>query len=178
LIRAGVGASIHTPWLIRALFLVIRPMAISEDLTVEGKMRALREGPYGRCIFRCGNDVVDHQVVTFRFPSGATATLTVHGFSEFEGRELRLTDHRRLHTELLFRHGVSPSGHGGGDWGMFDTFTAVLRGKRTYEEANISSIADAMESHFMAFAAERARLSGRAAPLELFRRKSLDADLG
>lgn len=210
LIRAGVGAAIHTPWLIRALSLAIRPMemlvnwkgfpsmAISEDLSVEGKKRALREGPYGRCIYRCGNDVVDHQVALFRFPSGTTATLTVHGFSEFEGRELRLfgtkgvlrgvfriqeqelrlTDHRLLHTELLFRHGVSPGGHGGGDWGMFDTFTAVLRGKRSYEEANINSIADAMESHFMAFAAERARLSGGVTQLEAFRRKSFDARLG
>jgi predicted dehydrogenase len=122
--------------------------SLGVDLSREGKLRALREGPYGRCVYRCGNDVPDHQEVLLSFPSGATAALGVHGLSEFEGRELRLfgtrgvlrgvfrlheeeltlTDHRRLATECLHR-GASAAGHGGGDEGLLDAFTSALGGR-------------------------------------------------
>ena len=64
--------------------------AISAGLSYEARLHALKTGPYGRCVYRCDNDVVDHQVVTMNFPSGATATLTMQGFSHVEGRTTRI----------------------------------------------------------------------------------------
>jgi predicted dehydrogenase len=137
-------------------------------------------------VYRCGNDVPDHQVVLLDFPSGATAALTVHGLAEFEGRELRvfgtagvlrgvfrlqgeeltLTDFRRLKTELLYRRGAS-TGHGGGDEGLLDAFTAALSGRAPPGE--LSGTAEALESHLLAFAAEASRRRAAAVLLGEFR---------
>jgi predicted dehydrogenase len=162
--------------------------ALGVDLSRAGKMRALREGPFGRCVYRCGNDVPDHQQVLLSFPSGATAALTVHGLSEFEGRELRvfgtkgvlrgvfrlheeelaLTDNRRLKTSRLHRRGVF-AGHGGGDQELLDAFTAALSGRVTAAEVGLSGIAEALESHLLAFAAEAARRRGTAVAMQEYR---------
>ena len=196
-----IGASFRSPGFFRVLGKIIPPLkalsdwqmfpsnTISADHSAEGRMKALKEGPYGRCIYRCGNDVVDHQVVTCQYPSGITGTLTVHGFSDFEGREIRIfgtkgtirgffrlygeeltiTDHRYLNSRVVYRKGVQMDGHGGGDFAMLDAVTAVLLGEKTPEEGGISGLSEALESHFMAFAAEEARKKGEVLSLTPFR---------
>lgn len=63
---------------------------ITDDVSVEGRLTALRRGPYGRCVYRCDNDAVDHQVATLAFAGGVSATLTVTAFTEESTRTLRL----------------------------------------------------------------------------------------
>ncbi len=163
--------------------------AVTTDPSFAGKMKALREGPYGRCIYKCGNDVVDHQVTTFTFPGGSTGTLTVHGISDLEGRELRIfgtkgtirgyfryngeqitvTDFRYSKTEVVYAAGLSLAGHGGGDFGLMQSFVKVMRGELPAEEAGTTDIEGALESHYMAIAAEDARLNHKKLNVEEYR---------
>ncbi|HME53353.1 MAG TPA: Gfo/Idh/MocA family oxidoreductase [Candidatus Lokiarchaeia archaeon] len=151
--------------------------AITNDFSVEGKMKALREGPFGVCVYHAGNDVPDHMVSTFTFLSGATGTITMHGFSEQDGRELRIfgtkgvlrgifrqnrelievTDFRFENTQVVHEAGLTVNVHGGGDIGIMDAFTAVLLGEVPNDKGGITDVQSAMESHYMGFAAEDAR---------------------
>ncbi|HUU77472.1 MAG TPA: Gfo/Idh/MocA family oxidoreductase [candidate division Zixibacteria bacterium] len=164
--------------------------SITTDFTLESKMKALKEGPFGLCIYKTGNDVPDHQISTFNFPSGATATLTMHGLSEHEGRELRIfgtngvirgvfrnneelitfTDFRFGKIQILHKEGFQTKGHGGGDKGIMDAFTAVFLSEVSKELNNLSDVSIAMESHFMGFAAEESRLTNKIQRLEEYRK--------
>lgn len=53
-----------------------------ENPTIEDKIHLLKgDSPYGRCIYKCDNDVVDHQSVMVQFASGATGTHNMVGGS-------------------------------------------------------------------------------------------------
>ncbi len=155
---------------------------ISDDLSREARMEALRTGPYGRCVYHCDNDVVDHQVVNVEFGGGVTASFSVHGHSYLEGRQIRVDgtagslegwfgqagqelffyDHRRGGRRRLWRSYNPFKGHGGGDDGLMEQFTrqieAALHGKPLTDDSG--SAAASLRSHLLCFAAERSRLSG------------------
>lgn len=63
---------------------------ISTDLSREGRLKALREGPYGRCVYACDNDVVDHQVVSMMFDKGITVNFTMQAFTDQIDRRIRV----------------------------------------------------------------------------------------
>jgi predicted dehydrogenase len=152
-------------------------------------MDALREGPYGRCVYHCDNDVVDHQVVSMEFPSGITASLTMNGHSHEEGRTLRIDgsqasllakfsfhhsfieihDHRSMKVDVInFPSNVEQVGHGGGDYGIMRDFIENLQ----HNKNTGISARESLESHFMAFAAEHSRLTQTIVDLPKFRRQS------
>lgn len=161
---------------------------ITSDLSTEGKMKALREGPFGKCVFKSGNDVMDHQITTYTFPGGVTGTLTLHGVSDLEGRELRIfgtkgtirgyfryngeeitvTDFRYSRARRVYKAGLSMGGHGGGDFGLMDSFVRVMKGQLNPERAG-ADVENALEAHYMAFAAEDARMQNRNISLNDYR---------
>ncbi|HVD30608.1 MAG TPA: Gfo/Idh/MocA family oxidoreductase [Methylomirabilota bacterium] len=157
--------------------------AVTLDRTPEGVMRALETGPYGRCVYRAGNDVVDHQVVLMRFEGGLSVSLTMQGSSHIEGRtvridgmratllanearaEMEIHDHRTGQVERITRpRGVG--GHGGGDDGLMRAFVGAIQGDRA---GVLTSAREAVASHLMAFAAERARVNDEVVDMEAFR---------
>jgi predicted dehydrogenase len=142
--------------------------------------RALREGPYGRCVWACDNDVVDHQVVALQFEGGATATLTMTAFTRMRERETRIfgtrgeltgdgaaVDVYDFHTRRTTRHAVPEedvtSGHAGGDDGVMAAFVAAAAAGDPALVA--TSPAETLASHRIAFAAETARREGRVVAL-------------
>ncbi len=62
---------------------------ISEEDSLEARREAIENGPYGRCVFQCDNNVVDNQVVGLSFANGASGTFTMMGHSAAEGRTMR-----------------------------------------------------------------------------------------
>ena len=143
---------------------------ITTDLSEAGRRRALEEGPYGRCVYRCDNDVVDRQVVNLEFEGGAVATFTMTAFSADFSRQLKIigtagqitadmgTGQIVLHRfgqekKTIPLDGASRSGHGGGDFGLLGDFLHILRhGGESRTSAKIS-----LQSHLICFAAERSR---------------------
>jgi predicted dehydrogenase len=148
---------------------------ISVDLSMEGRLRALSEGPYGRCVYRCDNDVVDHHVVNMEMESDATVTFTMHGHSHnnvrtmrYDGtratlraseatHEIAIYDHLTGNEEVI-RPGQVIGGHGGGDTGVMNAFVTALRDP---SRPVLTTARASLESHLMAFAAEDARVNGR-----------------
>ena len=164
-------------------------LTMTDDLSWEGRRRALETGPYGRCVFRCDNDVVDHQTVLMETASGASVTLVMHGHSNEEHRSLRFdgtkaTLRARFGNNpeiVIYNHGgaeevveipVASSGHGGGDWGTLGSFLRVLRG----EEKALTDVRTSLESHLLAFAAEEARLNHQVIDMASFRARAEKAD--
>ncbi|MBZ2194977.1 Gfo/Idh/MocA family oxidoreductase [Occultella gossypii] len=64
---------------------------LTEDTTPEGRRRALHVSDYGRCVYRSGNDVVDHQQTTMTFAGGLTANLTASAFTGRNTRDIAIT---------------------------------------------------------------------------------------
>jgi predicted dehydrogenase len=166
--------------------------AVTLDRTPEGVMRALETGPYGRCVYRCDNDVVDHQVVLMRFAGGLSVSLTMQGASHLEGRtirvdgtratllanearsEMEIHDHRTGDTERIATpRGVG--GHGGGDDALMRAFVGAIRGDRL---SVLTSARESVASHLMAFAAEEARLTGQSVTMASFAEKAAASNGG
>ena len=53
-------------------------LGVSKNASDEEIEKIISETNYGKCIFKCGNDVVDHQVVQMEFADGCTANLTMN----------------------------------------------------------------------------------------------------
>jgi len=154
---------------------------ITEDMTLEGRMKALKEGPYGRCVYHCDNDVVDHQVVSMQFEDDITANFTMSGFTPQAGMGNRQTRIMGTHGYLEgnmkgftlttfngnkteeFRSdqlgGDAGSGHGGGDLGLISNFVEAVRTKNP--RLLTSTVDVSVESHIMAFKGEESRKTGK-----------------
>ena len=153
--------------------------------TEENVMEALKTGPYGRCVYHCDNNVVDHQVVNLKMTDGTTMSFTMCGFSagisryakfhgtkgelivnmdtnDFEANEIVL---RKFgpHLEETYIDIASLSddfsGHGGGDIKMVEEFLDVLSGEKE-ESPYVTSLEVSTESHYCALAAEESRVHG------------------
>jgi predicted dehydrogenase len=167
--------------------------AISNDLSYEGRVKALETGPYGRCVYHADNDVVDNQIVSMEFENGATVALIMHGHSHEEGRTMRYDGtrgtlrgkftfggyHMEVHdhkTGLKEEIDIpfAESGHGGGDAGIMRNFVRALRG----EEKAMTTARESLESHLMAFAAEESRHEGTVVDMVDFRHRAEHAGAG
>jgi len=141
----------------------------------------LRSSPWGRCVYRCDNDVVDRQVLALEFEGGVTGTFTMTAFAN--GRHLEICgtkgvlkggesyrQHFGAHLILLPHEGepvrytvqAEDGGyelHGGGDAGLVRALYDEMT--RPPGAPLAAALDSTVHSHAMAFAAEEARLTGQ-----------------
>ncbi len=154
---------------------------VSLDTSPAGLAEALHTGQYGRCVYRCDNDVMDHQSVTLGFANGVTATLNASAFTRENTRTIHLmgshgeiignftagsitvTDYRIDDVRTISLGVAANSGHGGGDDQLMADFLGrtLERLRRGAAADALTSLEQSLESHVMAFAAERSRLTGQ-----------------
>ncbi|MEI9806697.1 MAG: Gfo/Idh/MocA family oxidoreductase [Bacteroidota bacterium] len=131
-------------------------------------MQGLKTTNYGRCVYRMDNDQPDHLVVNILFEGGATAAFSMQAFVSYEGRRTRImgslgdiNGDMESFTLTSFRTGkkltwsMKTDAHGGGDHPMVKDW---LQAVGQQNSALLSSSIDvSVESHIMAFAAEKSR---------------------
>lgn len=128
---------------------------------------------YDKCVYRCDNDVVDHQTVNMVMEDGIIANLTMQAFSgeiyrrtqvcgtlgEINGIleenkvELSVFGKEKKTYTIGVKDAISP--HAGGDRLLLIDFVKYV-GKET--ESFKADIDKSVESHRLAFAAESSRL--------------------
>ena len=151
----------------------------TRPITEESIRKAYTNNGYGRCVFACDNDVVDHQTVLMQFANGVKANLTMTGFTALPGRKvtfhgtlgeiemdeendyIRISKYghgtRFLSIKEILRVAINDTfGHGGGDLMMVGDLYDALSGKGKAG----TSLDKSIESHLMALAAEKSRKSG------------------
>lgn len=150
--------------------------------TDEAIVEALKTNQWGRCVYRCDNDVVDHQSATMLFDNGVTVSFTMSAFSASNTRTMTLMGtHGEIIADLdaednimvrefatgnveTIRLGKAASDHGGGDANLINSVIAAIRG----HGADRSSAQESVQSHMMCFAAEQSRLEKRTIHMDDF----------
>ncbi len=154
-----------------------------ENPTLDDKIASLKgDNPYGRCVWKCDNDVVDHQSLVIEFADGATATHNMIGGTARPTRSIHLVGtHGEIQgvledSSFVVRH-IDPrpgheyteetvdlrvggdmhgafGGHAGGDLRLVADFVKVVRGEPP--SISTTTLADSINGHLIGFAADLA----------------------
>ena len=162
---------------------------VTPDKTLEGRIKALETGRYGKCAWRSDNNVADNQVCVMNYENGVNVSFTASAFSRHISRE----------TKVMGSHGEIV-GHLGEDGAIIDlsefkqfNFAGAVGAQaakervmsirvedmhghgggdmvlmkdfvdlvRDRDPALISAAKNTIMSHVLAFAAEKSRLENR-----------------
>lgn len=144
--------------------------------TKDKVLAAIKNGPYGRCVYKCDNNVVDHQIVNIQYEDNITATHTMCAFSKDCYRDIKIFATRgdlianTLNNTIIYHTFVDNkefvidvskltndlSGHMGGDKLMINEFLKLINKETSQLD---SSIEKSVLSHVIAFAAEKSRIN-------------------
>lgn len=152
---------------------------------------AITHTQYGKCVFKCDNDVVDHQTVNILFENDVTVTFTMNAFNKggrfihimgtkgeihaslTENAPISVYDFETKKTSTSYASGKEgiTNGHGGGDDGIVDAFYEYICG--TYTGKAIPDIMQASDNHLIVFAAEKSRSENTVVDFDEFKKSIL-----
>ncbi|OMJ24956.1 putative oxidoreductase YteT [Smittium culicis] len=155
---------------------------LTNVVDIENIADAITNGPYGRCVYECENDVLDNQVVNFEFEDGKTASLTMIAFTKEEcirktriygskgelysdgDNEISFYEFNSKKTTVIHPNDLEEyksfsliPGHVGGDFGIISCFVDSIINNDP--SINKSESLEALKSHIYTFAAEESRRS-------------------
>ncbi|MGG1516887.1 Gfo/Idh/MocA family oxidoreductase [Paenibacillus oryzisoli] len=156
-------------------------------LSEEEKLESLRtDNPFGRCVWRCDNDIADHQAVMMEFEDGSTAVHNLVGGAAKACRTVHITGTKgEIYGELeegffVVRHPdlreggvyserrvdipVSRDMHGGGDHRLVEDFIRVVRGDASARFS--TSLEHALVGHIVGFRADASMASGTSSQID------------
>ena len=138
-------------------------------------LKYMLETPYGRCVYHCDNDAVDHQAVIMEYEGGVTVSWQASAFTMETIRQIKVMGTKGEIEGCIdddeFEIGDFASGnitevhvhtpktlHSGGDECIMETFTKALRNPQ--ERNPMYDAGLSLQGHVMAFAAEESRSNG------------------
>jgi predicted dehydrogenase len=177
--------SAKSPEDVRGAVNVISPV----DKSLRARKEALKKGPYGRCVYKCDNNVCDNQEVLIRFKNGLTGRFTLISQGSEPTRKIKIYlergeiqgDLSKGSIRLIKYSGLRGSdtidslevskrgGHGGGDEYLLKNFVKTIN--ENNPKFNLTTIQKSLDSHLIAFAAEESRLKGRSVNFQTYKRK-------
>lgn len=141
------------------------------------------DSEYGKCIYKCNNNVVDHQSVLVNFASGATGTHNMVGGSSKSMRHIHIVGtlgeiYGDFEESSFFVSKIHPTktdekiveqvnlrvsgdmvgaygGHGGGDEKLAEDFVKFIRGENP--SLACTSIFDSVAGHLCVYLADKSR---------------------
>ena len=142
------------------------------DESDQAILKMIEESPYGRCVYACGNDSVDHQTVLMEYEGGLTIILEMESYSQ---QRTRITHFYGTRGEIIAdetKIEIKPflgdsttiipaqvGHHGGGDREIMTEFVRLVR--TASPERYTKLLEAALESHRIAFLAEESRFTGK-----------------
>lgn len=150
---------------------------LPDDPTKHGDhiLNQLKKTNYGRCVYKMDNDQPDHFIASMEFENGITANFSMEAFTSYDRRRTRimgsLGDIVGDMNEFTFTDFLTGNkkkwtieddennrykGHGGGDWALVKDWIHAVKAKN--HNLLSSTIEASIESHTIAFAAEKSRL--------------------
>lgn len=157
------------------------------DPTDEDVEKAIRTTQYGKCVYKCNNDVVDHQTVNILFEDDITVTFSMNAFNmggrhihifgtqgeiyaslDDDSNPIRVFDFNTGTENKIDSSGVDGivGGHGGGDDGLIETLYDYITG--TYKGKSVPDIEESCYNHLITFAAEESRIKNKLIDVDEF----------
>ena len=142
------------------------------DESDEAILKMIETSPYGRCVYHCGNDSVDHQTVLMEYEGGLTIILEMESYSQQRTRITHfygtrgeiIADEKKI--EIMPFLGESTTiipqqngHHGGGDREIMTEFVKMIREGSPEDFTKV--LEAALESHRIAFLAEESRYTAK-----------------
>jgi len=149
-------------------------LSLQSPTTEEALYKGLQISEYGRCVFACEVEKVDHQFVQMQFQNGVKASLKmVYGAEAgrklvFYGTYGEMTFDERTGTIEIMPYGGEKQvldisslpeygpAHGGGDGVLMSELYDILTNKKVA----ITSLKESIECHLIGVAAEESRMRG------------------